>query len=233
MNAADPRETAVRLLRATRRSDAHEVDQLGRELAAFDRERLPLALADDRSRVAFWIDLYNATVLSQPRYDFSTWRARARFFSRPLLNVAGQSLSLDDIEHGILRRSRWRLGLGYAGHPWPSDFERTHRVEQIDPRIHFALNCAAASCPPIAAYQTDVLDAQLDLATRSYLDGSIAHSEAGITVPVFFLWFIGDFGGPPGLRRFLKDHGVDGWGRRIRFAAWDWTPTPPDWVSEP
>jgi hypothetical protein len=232
MNGAG--ETAIRFLLAMRQEDADEIGRLTRTLATLDEDELVDALADDRERLAFWVDLYNAAVLRQPGYDFSTWRARARFFGRSALTVAGRSLSLDDIEHAILRRSRLKLGLGYAANPLASRYQRRYRVDVVDPRIHFALNCAAVSCPPIAAYRAADIDEQLDLAARSYLAGSVTDEATGITVPAVCLWFIGDFGGPPGLRRFLRRHGVEGWGRPIRFAAWDWTPAPGRWaLTEP
>jgi len=232
VSATDPRETAIRFLLATRLEDAYEVERLRRELAGVNKEQLSRALADDRSRLAFWIDLYNAAVQQQPHYDFTDWNARLRFFRRPVLTIAGQAVSLDDIEHGILRRSRLKLGLGYVTNPLPSRFERRFRVGTVDARIHFALNCAAASCPPIAAYRTEQLDEQLDLATRGYLRSSVSRGHDGIAVPAVLLWFIGDFGGPPGMRRFLRDHGIDGWGDRVRFTRWDWTPAPGRWAPE-
>ncbi len=220
---------AVEYLLATREG-GDAARGLERELAHLDPDELARALADDDARVAFWIDLYNAAVLGQPRPDLLHLLARERFFRRPLVTVAGQALSLDTIEHGLLRRSRWKLGLGYLPSLRPSPFERTHRVGWVDPRIHFALNCAAASCPAIAAYHGDQLDEQLERATRAYLRSSVVTDPGGITIPMLFLWFIGDFGGPPGVRRFLRDHGVDAWGRRLRFASWDWTPTPGAWT---
>ena len=140
-------------------------------------------------------------------------------------------MSLDGIEHGILRRSRWRLGLGFVGNPLPSPFERQHRVGRLDPRIHFALNCAAASCPPIAAYRPSDVDAQLDLATRSYLGSTVKTGPDHLTVPRILLWFAGDFGGPPGIRSFLRRHGVKLAGWPLRFGAYDWTPTPDRWLA--
>ncbi|WP_323192978.1 DUF547 domain-containing protein, partial [Halostella sp. PRR32] len=64
---------------------------------------------------------------------------RRPIFRRNLLTVAGESLSVDDVEHGILRRSRSGIGLGYVPRLRRSRFERRHRVDDVDPRIHFAL----------------------------------------------------------------------------------------------
>lgn len=231
MNGTHPTELAVEYLRQSRRrSDAAGALEL--KLSVLDRGRLRAALDDDARRLAFWIDIYNAVVLRQPHLDLDDWIGRLRFFRRPLLSVAGAALSLDDIEHGILRRSRWSLGLGYVTHPRPSAFEREFRVERVDPRIHFALNCGAASCPPFAAYEAPRIDTQLDLATRSHLRSSVEGQGETLAIPAFMFWFIGDFGGPPGMRRFLREHGVAGWNRPLRMASYDWTPSPARWIDE-
>jgi len=231
MTTSQPTELAVDYLGATRMgSDA--VQPLELQLAELDRDRLQLALDDDTARLAFWIDIYNAAVLRQPMPEFESSGERLRFFRRAVVTIAGRPLSLDDIEQGILRRSRWKLGLGYLSHPRPSAFEREFRVRRVDPRIHFALNCGAASCPPFAAYEASRVDAQLDLATRAHLAGTVEERGDAIAIPAFMFWFIGDFGGPPGLRQFLRGHGVRGWNRPLRMASYDWTPTPAQWLSE-
>lgn len=229
---ADPSALAIDYLLATRTVAPARAAELQQELATIDPVQLRAALANDGARVAFWVDVYNAAVLRQPAYDFSSWRTRSRFFSRPAVTIAGRRLSLDAIEHGILRRSRLKLGLGYATNPAPSSFEREQRVRRVDPRIHFALNCAAASCPPIAAYRAEHIEAQLDLATRGYLQQTARQRAGHLEIPAVFLWFMGDFGGPPGVRCFLRLHDVEGWGRPLRFGEWDWTPHPGRWASD-
>ena len=228
----DPSALAIDYLLATRTAATATAAELEQELATIDPVHLRDALTSDGARTAFWVDVYNAVILRQPVYDFSSWRTRSRFFSRPAVTIAGRTLSLDTIEHGILRRSRLKLGLGYAANPAPSSFEREQRVRHVDPRIHFALNCAAASCPPIAAYRAEHIEAQLDLATRGYLQQTALPRADHLEIPVVFLWFIGDFGGPPGVRRFLRRHGVEGWGRPLRFGEWDWTPRPGRWAAD-
>ncbi len=231
MTTMEPKELAVAYLMATR-TESDAVDQLEWQLAERDRDRFRVALDDDDARLAFWIDIYNAAVLRQPMPDFDRLGERMRVFRRPAVTIAGKALSLDDIEQGILRRSRWKLGLGYVTHPRPSAFERELRVRRVDPRIHFALNCGAASCPPFAAYEASRIDAQLDLATRAHLAGTVEDHGDAIAIPAFMFWFIGDFGGPRGLRRFLRAHGVAGWNRPLRMASYDWTPTRGRWLSE-
>jgi hypothetical protein len=227
---ADRLELAVEYLLAVRRGDDAEMAEA--ELARLDAEALRRALHDEASKLAFWIDVYNGAVLRHPAPAADARLERLRYFRRTVVVVAGQPLSLDTIEHGLLRRSQLKLGLGYVGAPRRSRFEREHRVRRVDPRIHFALNCGAASCPPIAAYRAEHIDQQLDLATRSYLAGEVAHEHGRILLPALMLWYAGDFGGARGIRRFLRDHGVAGWNRAVRFRPYDWTPTPDNWAAE-
>lgn len=226
---AAPLELAYRYLLATRVGGAAAATA-EQELAAIEPAALRRALTEDAARLAFWIDVYNGAVERHPVDGGASTIDRWRYFSRPVVNVAGQDLSLDVIEHGLLRRSRWKLGLGYVGHPLPGRFEREHRVARLDPRIHFALNCGVASCPPIAAYDADRLGEQLELATRSYLHGESERRGDTLVVPQLMLWYLGDFGGLRGVRRLLRRHGVEGAGGRIRFKRYDWTPAPGRWT---
>jgi hypothetical protein len=229
---ADPSDLAVELLRATRSGDTTTSRTVMAELGTMAPDRLAAGLPNDAARLAFWIDVYNAAMQHQPSEDVRSWHRRSRLFRRPAITVAGRQLSLDAIEHGMLRGSRWKLTLGYGHNPRPSPFERAHQVSQLDPRIHFALNCGAASCPPIAAYAADQVDEQLDLATRSFLASDVIDADGVLRLPSVFLWFIGDFAGPAGTRRFLGRHGIDPSGSRIRYQRWDWTPAPGRWKED-
>lgn len=232
MSGESPEELSIDYLLAAKIGDRPAAAEAEQKLAGLEGEELVAALADDRAKYAFWINLYNGVVVNQPNHEIGSWAGRARFFRRDLINVAGHRLALDTIEHGILRRSRWKLGLGFVGNPFPSAFERKHRVDQRDPRIHFALNCAATSCPPIAAYSAEEIEAQLDLASRSYLTASVAVRPSRIIGPRIFLWFAGDFGGRRGIHSFLSEHGIENRGKRLGFGPFDWTPRPGRWASE-
>ncbi len=221
--------TSAELLVAIRTADVAKADGLLAELAGIDPEELAASMSDHAARIATWLNLYNAATQRLVEAHPETFARRGRFFRQPAIVVAGTTLSLDAIEHGLLRRSRWKAGLGWLGNPFPGRFERRFRVDVIDPRIHFALNCAAASCPPIAAYDPDRLDAQLDLATRSYLAEAVRREGPRLIVPRLFLWFMGDFGGPRGVRRFLEQHGVETARTHLRFARYDWSLRPAAW----
>jgi hypothetical protein len=222
---ADPLALARRLLDDAR-TDAP--DAMARvELASLDPDELAATLADDSSRIAFWLNVYNAVVRERILVDPEAYRRRRRFFATPAVAVAGHRLSPNAIEHGMLRRSAFLIGLGYFRNPFPSAFERRMRVARVDPRIHFALNCGARSCPPLAAWDPATLDEDLERATAAYLASESGRVGDGRTVrvPRLLLWFQGDFGGPSGVRRLLARHGVVGPDERprLRFGTYDWT----------
>jgi hypothetical protein len=99
---------------------------------------------------ALLINAYNAFTLAlilDHRPGISSIREIDAPWDTPRWTLAGHKVSLNDIEHGLLR-------------------PMFH-----DPRIHFAVNCASLGCPPLraAAYTADDLDAQLDQAARAAL----------------------------------------------------------------
>jgi len=225
----DPLETAESLLFAVRREE-DPTPHLER-LATLDPDRLDRGLATRAAKTAFWLDVYNAVAQHALREDPSLFEPRFGIvrpvFRRSLVSVAGHDLSLDDVEHGLLRGSKLGWGLGYLPDPFPDAFERRFRVSSADPRIHFALNCGAASCPPIAVYAAEEVDEQLDLATESYLETEASYDAGAnlVRAPRLMLWYRGDFGGRRGIREFLRRYDVIPEDRRprIRYQAYDWS----------
>jgi hypothetical protein len=209
---------------------------LSPSLRCFD----PSSLVSDAERIAFWINLYHVLVLDGV-ISFGIkqgmgegWLGVLRFFRKAAYNIGGQRLSLSDIEHGILR--------GNVGHPYfpgthfaSDDIRRVWEVKRPDTRIHFALNCASRSCPPIHIYSHEKLDEELALATRSYLDANVKLNpvKQRILVPGIFKWYFRDFGGRAGLMQFLLQHlpfdGRRAWLSvnqktiRLVFAPYDWS----------
>lgn len=171
---------------------------LQRERAALDRyagqldtvERQVVASWSRDQRLAFWINAYNALTLRTivDHYPIrrgsligvafpanSIWQIPGAF-KEARHRVAGQRLSLDDIEHRIIRPS-------FA-----------------EPRIHVALVCAARSCPVLRAepYVATRLDAQLTEQTRRFAADRnhglrAAEGARGVAVSSIFKWFGEDF----------------------------------------
>jgi hypothetical protein len=202
-------------------------DEARAALAGLCPDALAAALPDDPARITFWLNVYNAAVRARLLRDPAAYRSRFRFFAAPAVTVAGRRLSPNAIEHGILRRSAFLAGLGYLRNPVPGAFERLLRVERVDPRVHFALNCGARSCPPLAAWDPATLNADLERATGAYLAGESARPGDGreLVVPRLLRWYRGDFGGREGVLSLLRRHGVlaAGDSSRLRYADYDWT----------
>jgi hypothetical protein len=181
----------------------------------------------DAVKRAFWINLYNAYTIHLLQNQPELYKHRNRFFSRKHITLAGQKLSLDDIEHGILRRYRSKWSMGYWGQLFPGAFIKSASVDTLDFRIHFALNCGAKSCPPIAFYSPEQIEAQLRIAQRSYLSTTVVYHSAKnqVEVPKIFSWFRGDFGGKKGIIQILKAERLIPQDARpaLRFLAYDWS----------
>jgi hypothetical protein len=119
-----------------------------------------------------------------------------------------------------------------------NDLEKRLRDEFKDPRIHFAVNCASKSCPPIRPepYDAASLDAQLDDATRSYLASKGALqviTEGGKTrlvAPKIFDWYADDFKAGGGVLAFIAKYGppdaaaaIAAGKVKLEFAEYDWS----------
>lgn len=148
---------------------------------------------------AYWINLYNAltvkTVLDHyPVKSITDIGISPGFFARgpwgaKLLKIEGQEVSLNDIEHRILRPV-WN-----------------------DPRTHYSVNCASLGCPNLApmAYTASNMEAMLDAGARAYVNHPRgAHMQDGeLSVSSIYVWFKSDFGGDDaGVIAHLKKYAV-------------------------
>jgi hypothetical protein len=125
-----------------------------RQLAAVSPENRPELFLTRDARMAYWINAYKAFVIHEVVKHYPVESVRdlkfgfgLLFFKRQRFAAGGKRYSLDDIEHGILR-----AGFG-------------------DARIHFAVNCASASCPPLRRepYLPEKLEAQLEDAALNFI----------------------------------------------------------------
>lgn len=139
-------------------------------------------------------------------------------------------MSLDEIEHGILRRSKLKLSLGYIENIKPSVFEKNARLHETDYRIHFALNYGANSCPPIMEYNQSEVEDQLNQSTLNYLEESVLEMDGdkSVKVPRLCFWYLADFGGFSGIRAMLKSYKLIGpdSNPNIEFLNYDWSINP-------
>ncbi len=228
MDAAAPEESGTEPVALSTAFLAEIRDGQGQGPARERLAELPeehLTELDRPGRLAFWLNVYNGAAHAALAERPERFENRRRFFSAPLVTVAGEALDLDTIEHGIIRRSSWKWGLGYVPDPFPSAFERRHRLPERDFRIHFALNCGAASCPAIAAYSAGNVDLELHRSTETYLTTESVVDGDTVRVPRLMLWYRGDFGGRRGIRRILREYGVvdDPDRYRVRYRDYDWS----------
>lgn len=145
-------------------------------------EETPIMDFNRDEQMAYWINFYNALTvkvivdhypvksikkISLPGSRRGPWKAK-------LVRVQGIDLSLDDMEHGILRPI-WK-----------------------DPRIHYAVNCASIGCPNLApsAYTAVNLETMLDEAARDYINHprGVNHQSRKLELSSIYKWYKEDFG---------------------------------------
>ena len=196
------------------------------KLSSFSMDELTSIIKTDDDKKAFWVNLYNAYTQVALKDNPGQYNKRGKFFGSKFIKIAGQSFSLDDIEHGILRRSKIKWSLGHLNKLFPGKTEKKLRVDKLDYRLHFALNCGAKSCPPIAFYKPESINQQLDLATKAYLRGETEYDEAGnvIKLPALMSWFRRDFGGKKKMIQLLRQLSIVPADKnpKIKFKDYDW-----------
>lgn len=166
---------------------------------------------------AYWINFYNAATVDLIVADYpveSIRKIRSGWFSfgpwdRVVGKVAGHEVTLNDIEHRILR-PLFR-----------------------DPLIHFGVNCASVGCPDLigSAYTGANVDALLAGNSKAYVASSRGHAFRGgeLVLSSIFDWFAEDFGGEAGVLKFLARNLPEDSARRVaEFRGnpdyrYDWT----------
>jgi hypothetical protein len=161
-------------------ADRAALDGYVRYLAA-----LPVSRYGRAEQLAYWINLHNALVvrLVLEHYPIASLRNlggrpglwTGAPWTAPLVEIETAPVALFDIEHRILR-PLWR-----------------------DPRVHYALSCAARGCPPLqpVPFAAAELERQLNEAAMAYVNdpGCIRIADGALAVSSLFLWYQEDFGG--------------------------------------
>lgn len=132
-------------------------------------------------QLAYWANLYNAQTINLilTHYPVETIKDIGDGFTGPWnqkhLSVAGQSLTLNQIEHGILR-ALWQ-----------------------DKRIHYVVNCASIGCPDLPAQPLSGMniDQQLDRAATRFINQhkGVNFDNGILQLSSIYNWFLRDFGG--------------------------------------
>jgi hypothetical protein len=143
---------------------------------------------------AYWVNLYNAQTIaiildhypvnSIRDIDISPGLLADGPWARQIIEVEGEPISLNDIEHRILRPI------------WS------------DPRIHYAVNCASIGCPNLqpVAYTAENSEQLLDAGARAYINHprGVRVSNGAITASKIYSWFIRDFDSDGGVLPHLQ-----------------------------
>lgn len=199
-----------------------DTTQLKLELSFTPLNELQDELKSDSEKKAFWINIYNAYFLIL-RKELKV--EKPKIYTEKRINISGYYFSLDDIEHGILRKYRYKYSLGFLGNIFAPKLIKQLAVNTMDYRIHFALNCGAKSCPPIAFYYTEKIDLQLDLATQSFLENEtdFLDNKKEVHVTMLFKWYLKDFGNLKGIRKIYKHQlNKDISDYSIKFKPYSW-----------
>lgn len=219
---------------------AHFVDQVIHDLPVqaelkffreLDPDALKKSLSTQQRQLAFWINVYNGYTQYFLKSDPSLYLAdRAKYFGKDQIDITGERVSLENIEHGVLRRGATIFTLGHLRMLFlRRTFIRRFAIDQVDYRVHFALNCGARSCPPVRLYTADAVNAQLDANTRSYLarEAHYDGEDNAVQVPALLRWFSADFDGGCDAAKLniLRRYGVipANVTPRIIYRDYDWT----------
>ncbi len=162
------------------------LDRFVEQMSESSPDTAPELFPANDDRLAYWINAYNAFTLHAIAEEYpirSVWKTRdGKFFQRRRHQAGGRRVSLDDIEHTILR----------------GDF--------AEPRIHFAINCGSNGCPAVRpqAYRGAGLQSTLEQAARSFLASEfncrIDHDSRRIFISRLFKMYADDFAGETGTR---------------------------------
>lgn len=190
-------------------------------------KELDNALDTNNKRLAFWVNIYNAYIQVILQKNPELYDDRNSFFKMDQIAIAGDTVSFAKIEHGLIRKSQYEYGLGYIRKWFPNKFERKLRVDDPVYNVHFALNCGAKDCPPVAIYEWERLDEQFKKGTQMYLERTTDYSSESnkVAVTSLFNWFRGDFGGKKGVKKILKQYGLipSTKGVELTYKNYDWT----------
>ncbi|MEM1295516.1 MAG: DUF547 domain-containing protein [Verrucomicrobiota bacterium] len=162
-------------------------------------------------KLAFYINAYNAwTVhhfLERHPYNNDNFLKRNGFFGSKIITVAGEKMSFNHLEHDIIR---------------------PHFNEA---RVHFALNCASASCPPLLdrAFVASTLDADLQTLTLAYINDNpegVTLEKGGSVARIsqIFDWFAEDFNDGD-VKSYLNEFRKNPLKKstKIEFQKYDWS----------
>lgn len=215
--------------------NGESTENIREQLATLPFEDLENGLKTDTQKLAFWVNIYNGYIQYILQENPDLYEDRGAFFKKEQIKIAGNTVSFEKIEHGIIRKSQWPLGLGLIRKWFPNKFERKLRVDKRDYRVHFALNCGAKDCPPVAIYYPEKLNEQFKKGTKNYLTLTSTYNEKenSVAITPLFSWFRGDFGCKKGVKEILKENQIIETTKKvdITYKGYDWTLDLDNWTK--
>lgn len=159
------------------------------DLASLDRVTSGIAAPAKNGDLAFYLNAYNAWILREALAKYPTKSVRDAlftFFISDRITVGGVKMSFNKLEKDVIR------------------------AKFKEPRVHFALNCASRSCPPLnpEPFRARDLDAQLEKLATAFVnsDRGVRVKGGSVELSKIFDWYKDDFGGTPGAISFINKH---------------------------
>ncbi|MBG16123.1 MAG: hypothetical protein CL853_07205 [Crocinitomicaceae bacterium] len=175
------------------------VDAFVDTLSRLNLDRLNEDLDSYEEKLSFWINIYNSLVQYKLLLDSNSFKNMDDFFQSSNLVISGIPISLDEIEHGIIR-----------GKNYSNSIVDTFKLNKLDYRIHFTMNCGASSCPAIAYYKPESLEQDLSDAENVFTVATSSYDSLNnlLKVSELFSWFKEDFKGEKGVIEIMKRNEV-------------------------
>lgn len=187
---------------ASFRKNVHSLDDYLEYLASIEpKEDWPKA-----EILSFYINLYNAATvrLILQHYPVASIRNINQPWARKWIRLGEKELSLNDIEHKILRK-------------------------MDEPRIHFAINCASASCPKLlaVAFEAQSLEEQLEKVSREFVNDPARNEIApdNVSLSALFKWYKKDFTKEDSLLEYISQftNQTISAKAKVNYLKYDWT----------
>ncbi|MFT4669106.1 MAG: hypothetical protein ACI9M9_000387 [Flavobacteriaceae bacterium] len=167
---------------------------------------LPAENWTKEDKLAYWINAYNAMTIDLiiRSYPINSIKDLKKPWDQRLWKLGEKWYNLNEIEHQILRKMN-------------------------DPRIHFGINCASFSCPPLlnTAFNASEVDAQLDKVAIRFINDPRRNSisKMNIEISEIFSWFAKDFKKDSSLSEFLNKYSKVQIHPKARkkFKKYDWS----------
>jgi hypothetical protein len=186
------------------------VDLFYGEVAAYSPDSHPHLFIDDDARLAYWINSYNLTTIKGVLHNYPIssvedvappallffFPSKSGFFFFQRFTYGGVETSLYSLENSVIRK------------------------RFVDPRYHFALNCASSSCPklPRVPFYPDRLDEQLEMESEKFINSAANvrydAEQKTLYLSAIFDWYEKDFLNwldrtSPGKDRTIVDYLLD------------------------